>query len=116
MYSLSSPGFQRTECVQAIDSAATKDPSIRTELRKPTIFSDAISAMLKSPVADINGNLELDEDYLRREHGVHDFSHYALVPGSSPRRIMPASLPDLSVAEQDDEGKKMDSSKMRSKL
>jgi len=72
--------------------------------------------MLRVPAATINGNLELDEDYLRREHGVTDFSHYALVSGANPRRIMPAILPDLSVAEQDDEGNKMDSSKMRSKL
>lgn len=72
--------------------------------------------MLKSPAASINGKLELDEDYLRREHGVTDFSRYALVPGATPRRIMPAVLPDLSVAEQDDEGNRMDSSKIRSRL
>jgi len=72
--------------------------------------------MLKSPIATINGNLELDEDYLRREHGITDFSHYTLVPGANPRRIMPAVLPDLSVAEQDDEGHRMDSAKRRSKL
>jgi len=108
--------FLPLNTIQAIDSAATKDPSIRQELRNPSIFSDAISAMLKSDVATINGNLELDEDYLRREHGVGDFSHYALVPGANPRRIMPAVLPDLRVAEQDDEGNKMDSAKTRSKL
>lgn len=42
-----------------------------------------------------------------------DFSKYALVPGSTPRRIMPAKLPDLSVAEEDDEGVRVDSVKIR---
>lgn len=40
---------------------------------------------------------------------MQDFSKYSVVPGSSPRRIMPAVLPDLTVAEQDDEGVRMDS-------
>jgi hypothetical protein len=44
---------------------------------------------------------------------VTDFSKYSVVPGTSPRRIMPAEFPDLSVKEQDDEGKRMDSTKLR---
>jgi hypothetical protein len=68
--------------------------------------------MLRSPPESVNGCLELDEDFLRRT-GVTDFSKYALVPGSSPRRIMPAKLPDLTVAEQDDEGRRMDSTQLR---
>lgn len=68
--------------------------------------------MLRQPNATaINGKLFLDEDYLREHGGVTDFSRYAVVPGSSPRRIMPAVLPDLTVAEQDDEGIRMDSSR-----
>jgi hypothetical protein len=58
--------------------------------------------------------LLLDEDFLRTR-GVTDFSKYALVPGSMPRRIMPATLPDLTVAEQDDEGRRMDSTVLRRK-
>ncbi len=57
---------------------------------------------------EVNGELLLDEDFLRTK-GVSDFSKYALVPGSTPRRIMPAKLPDLTVEEQDDEGRRMDS-------
>jgi hypothetical protein len=68
--------------------------------------------MLKSPTQKVNGCLELDEDFLRTT-GVTDFSKYALIPGSSPRRIMPATLPDLTVAEQNDEGRRMDSTKLR---
>lgn len=101
---------------QAIESAATDkfsrtDPEEARDLRKPTIFSDAILEMLKAPAAVVNGQLELDEDFLRRHAGVTDFSGYSVVPGSAPRRIMPVELPDLSVKEQADEGKRHDSSK-----
>ncbi len=101
----------------AIESAATKqftdkDPEYVRDLRKPTIFSDAILAMIKAPGPVVNGQLALDEDFLRRHAGVTDFSEYSVVPGTSPRRIMPAELPDLTVKEQDDEGMRTDSSKL----
>ncbi|KAI2785902.1 hypothetical protein POX_h09664 [Penicillium oxalicum] len=102
----------------AIESAATEfnnsdDKSYKNDLRKPTIFSDAILAMLRAPPARVNGLLDTDEDFLREECGVTDFSKYAVIPGSTPRRIMPAKFPTLEVAEQDDEGKRMDSAKTR---
>jgi hypothetical protein len=68
--------------------------------------------MIRSPASEVNGSLELDEDFLRTK-GVTDFSKYALIPGTSPRRIMPAKLPDLTVAEQDDEGRRIDSTKLK---
>lgn len=81
----------------AIESAATehftkKDPSYAKDLRKSTIFSDAILAMLKSPTEVVSGKLELDEDFLRAHAGLsdEDFLKYSVVPGTSPRRIMPA--------------------------
>lgn len=106
--------------IQAIESAATeqftkKNPDEEKDLRKPTIFSDAILAILRSPAAKVNGELVLDEDFLREHSGVTDFSKYSVIPGSSPRRIMPAKLPDLTVAEQADEGKRVDSA-TKSKL
>lgn len=102
-----------TDSVQAIESAATQNPQTdRAELRKPTIFSDAILAIVNAPTKDVNGRCVLDEDFLR-EQGVTDFEKYSLVPGTSPRRIMPASFPDLRVAEEDDEGRRMDSSLLR---
>lgn len=70
-------------------------------------------AILRAPPDVVSGELLLDEDFLREHAGVTDFDKYALVPGSSPRRIMPAKLPDLSVAEQDDEGRRVDSTKSR---
>ena len=70
--------------------------------------------MLKAPVSQVNGSLELDEDFLRNHCGVTDFSKYSLIDGSTPRRIMPAKFPTLEVAEQNDEGQRMDSSKARS--
>ncbi|KAK5664017.1 hypothetical protein OQA88_231 [Cercophora sp. LCS_1] len=102
----------------SIESAATeqftkKDPGFAKDLRKPTIFSDAILAMLRAPAGVVNGQLELDEDFLRRYAGVTDFSNYSVVPGAEPRRIMPAELPDLTVKEQDDEGMRHDSAKDR---
>jgi NAD(P)-dependent dehydrogenase (short-subunit alcohol dehydrogenase family) len=97
----------------AIESAATQNSQTdRSELRKATIYSDAILAMLRSPTEDVNGLLDTDEDFLRKK-GITDFSKYTLVPESNPRRIMPAQFPDLTVAEQDDEGRRMDSTKLR---
>ena len=101
----------------AIESAATTGLSAEQakDLRKPTIYSDAILAMLRAPVPEVNGCLELDEDFLRKM-GVSDFEKYNVVPGSSPRRIMPAEFPDLTVKEQDDEGRRMDSTKLRPRM
>lgn len=68
--------------------------------------------MLKSPATEVNGLLDLDEDFLRKK-GVTDFSKYNVVPGATPRRIMPAEFPGLEVAEQADEGRRTDSVKLR---
>ncbi|PWY89971.1 short chain dehydrogenase family protein [Aspergillus heteromorphus CBS 117.55] len=104
----------------AVESAATeRNPAnvdSRANLRKPTIFSDAILGILNTPAHVVNGLLALDEDFLRQYCGVTDFSKYAVVPGTSPRRMVPKELPVLEVAEQDDEGVRMDSAKGRSKL
>ncbi|RDW78434.1 putative hydroxysteroid dehydrogenase-like protein 2 [Coleophoma crateriformis] len=102
----------------SIESAATgqitkTDPSANKDLRKPTIYSDAILAMLRAPAKDVNGLLATDEDFLREHEGITDFSKYSLVEGAVPRRIMPAEFPDLTVAEQADEGRRTDSTKMR---
>jgi hypothetical protein len=103
---------------QAIESAATQhftgtSTDDLVDLRRATIFSDAILGIVRAPAQQVNGELFLDEDFLRDFCGVADFSKYAVVPGASPRRIMPAKLPDLSVAEQDDEGKRMDLAKSK---
>ncbi|KAF1948323.1 NAD(P)-binding protein [Byssothecium circinans] len=101
----------------AIQSAATQglDREQASDLRKPTIYSDAIVAMLRATVSEVNGQLELDEDFLRKK-GVTDFQKYNVVPGSTPRRIMPAEFPDLTVKEQTEEGRRMDSAKLRSRM
>ncbi|OJZ89616.1 hypothetical protein ASPFODRAFT_128153 [Aspergillus luchuensis CBS 106.47] len=101
----------------AVESAATEmnpandGDSRKADLRKPTIFSDAILGILNTPAHIVNGLLALDEDFLRDYCGVTDFSKYAVIPGSNPRRMMPKEMPVLEVAEQDDEGVRMDSSK-----
>jgi NAD(P)-dependent dehydrogenase (short-subunit alcohol dehydrogenase family) len=104
----------------AIQSAATEqftraDPAELNDLRLPTVFSDAVLAILKAPRHVVNGQLLLDEDFLREHAGVADFAKYSLVPGAEPRRIMPARLPDLTVEEQNDEGKRYDSSEKENK-
>lgn len=102
----------------AIESAATaqitaRDASEAKDLRKPTIFSDAILAMLNAPTSTVNGLLDLDEDFLRIHLGVEDFSKYSVVEGATPRRIMPKRFPDLRVDEHDDEGKRVESAQLR---
>jgi hypothetical protein len=67
--------------------------------------------MLRAPAEEVNGLIDTDEDFLRRQ-GVSDFSRYSVVPGASPRRIMPSKFPVLEVAEQDDEGRRVDSTKL----
>ena len=104
----------------AIESAATaqitkRNPEEGRDLRKPTIFSDAILAMLKAPTEVVNGLLDLDEDFLRREEGMTDFGKYSVVEGASPRRIMPKVFPRLEVEEQGDEGKRVESNALRGK-
>lgn len=69
--------------------------------------------MLKAPTAVVNGLLDLDEDFLRRYCGVSDFSKYSLIEGSDPRRVMPIRFPTLSVEEQDDQGKRVNSLELR---
>ena len=98
----------------AVESAATVNinASERRDLRKPTIFSDAVIAMLKAPTEVVNGLLDLDEDFLRREAGVTEFGGYSVVEGAEPRRIMPRSFPTLEVEEQEDEGRRVESDKL----
>ncbi|KAK1773906.1 hypothetical protein QBC45DRAFT_426487 [Copromyces sp. CBS 386.78] len=105
----------------AIESAATAkqmtnkanqgQEELRRDLRKPEIFSDAILGILEAPAEKVNGELLLDEDFLREQCGVTDFDKYSVIEGAKPRRIMPKILPDLRVEEQDDEGVRYDSAK-----
>jgi len=67
--------------------------------------------MLRAPTKEVNGLIDTDEDFLHR-HGVSDFSKYSVMLGSSPRRITPAQFPVLEVAEQDGEGRRVDSTKL----
>ncbi|KAK3179054.1 hypothetical protein OEA41_001193 [Lepraria neglecta] len=102
----------------AIESAATaqitaRDPAEGKDLRKASIFSDAVLAMLRAETKVVNGLLDLDEDFLRRECGITDFGKYSVVEGARPRRIMPKVFPTLEVEEQEDEGRMVDSSKLR---
>jgi hypothetical protein len=96
----------------AVQSAATGSVGDERDLRTPEIFADAVMAILNAPAEEVNGSLLLDEDFLRKK-GVTDFGRYSVVPGATPRRIMPMEFPDLRVKEHDDEGVRADSTKMR---
>lgn len=113
-------GFRGGVCsiwpAAGIVSAATEftRPGSRIELRKPEIFADAVLAILQCvEVARWNGKAWLDEDYLRELKGVREFGGYSVVEGREVRRIMPRKLPVLEVEEEDDEGDRMDSVKLR---
>ena len=99
-----------------IISAATEfsRPGSRVDIRKPTIFADAIIAILEErDVARINGKAWLDEDWLRELRGMTNFLGYSVTEGMEVRRIMPMKLPILEVEEEDDEGDRMDSVQLR---
>lgn len=107
----------------AIQSAATKqfekrDPDELKDLRKPTIFGDAVLEILKAKKEIVNSRCLVDEDWLRESKGWgdEDMAKYSLVPGTKPRRIMPKSFPTLEVEEQADEGRRYDSANDKAKL
>jgi citronellol/citronellal dehydrogenase len=54
--------------------------------RKPDILVDCVLRLVQKEPSSLTGQALLDEDFLRAE-GVTDFSSYACVPGTEPRRI-----------------------------
>jgi len=70
-------------------------------MRKPTIFADACLAIAEEKTEKYNGQALIDDDLLR-ETGVTDFVQYRCDPDQEPPRIMPAKLPSLLVAEEND--------------
>jgi citronellol/citronellal dehydrogenase len=74
--------------VTLIESQASINWNLGTpaDWRKPDILVDCVLRLVQKEAAEITGQALLDEDFLRGE-GVTDFSHYACVPGSTPRRL-----------------------------
>ena len=108
----------------AVESAATNSTlsltdeekeEKRKDLRKATVFADAVMAVLRAPANVVNGLLDTDEDFLQRVGKVTDFDRYAVVEGATPRRMMPKFFPDLTVEEQADEGTRVDSREIEKK-
>ena len=58
----------------------------RENWRKPDILVDCVLRLTQKDPSQITGQALLDEDLLRAE-GVTDFSSYACVPGTNPRRM-----------------------------
>jgi citronellol/citronellal dehydrogenase len=59
---------------------------IPEEWRKPDILVDCVLRLTQKEPGEVTGRALLDEDFLRCE-GVTDFSGYACVPGTDPRRL-----------------------------
>jgi citronellol/citronellal dehydrogenase len=74
--------------VTLIESQASINWNLGTpaDWRKPNILVDCVLRLLQKEPVELTGRALLDEDFLRSE-GVTDFSHYACVPGSTPRRL-----------------------------
>ncbi|OQO12836.1 hypothetical protein B0A48_02300 [Cryoendolithus antarcticus] len=59
----------------AVESAAAQNSKAdRAQLRKPTIFSDAIPAILEAPAETVTGQCLLDGNFLRSHVGVTHFA------------------------------------------
>jgi citronellol/citronellal dehydrogenase len=54
--------------------------------RKPDILVDCVLRLVQKEPLAVTGQALLDEDFLRAE-GITDFSAYACVPGTEPKRI-----------------------------
>jgi citronellol/citronellal dehydrogenase len=80
--------------VTIIESQASINHSLGTPTmwRKPDILVDCLLRIVQTEPAALTGKALLDEDYLRAE-GVTDFSGYACVPGTDPRRISWKAIP-----------------------
>mmetsp|Transcript_11937 Transcript_11937/g.33621 ORF Transcript_11937/g.33621 Transcript_11937/m.33621 type:complete len:303 (-) Transcript_11937:257-1165(-) len=90
----------------AIDSYVTREMGVTSDvLRSPAIFSDAVLAAAAAPKQVTNGQLLIDEDFLRDHCGIRDFSKYRCNPEVEPPRMMPVTFPSLRVQEEDDKPK-----------
>ena len=75
--------WPQTWIATAAIAAIAGDEGLK-QSRKPQIMADAAHAVLTKGI-DFTGRFLIDEAVLRGE-GASDFSHYAAVPGASPRR------------------------------
>ncbi|MBL8799716.1 MAG: SDR family oxidoreductase [Planctomycetia bacterium] len=76
--------------VTIIESQASINLGIgnREQWRKPDILVDCVLKLTAREPSSVTGQALLDEDFLRQE-GVTDFTGYACVPGTNPRRVWP---------------------------
>lgn len=71
--------------------------ALMKQSRKPEIMADAAHVMLCKPSREYSGNFAID-DLVLYEAGVRDFSHYAMVPGTTkfmPDFFVPDDTPQL---------------------
>lgn len=90
----------------AIESAVTQQMRVpRAVMRSPHIFADACVRLSElDPASAPRGEALLDEDFLRTQGWSDaDFVQYRCDPELEPPRMMPAVLPDLTVAEEEEQ-------------
>lgn len=71
--------------------------ALMKQSRKPEIMADAAHVILCKPSREYTGNFAID-DLVLYEAGVRDFSHYAMVPGTTkfmPDFFVPDDTPQL---------------------
>ena len=72
--------WPRTTIATAAITWLMGDNSVKNA-RKPEIMADAAYELFGTPPGQITGQHLLDEDFLRSRGKIHDFDHYACVPG-----------------------------------
>ncbi len=67
----------------AIDTAAVRNilPVDPKNCRKDTIMADAAYLLTQQKASETTGNFFIDEDFLREQGGIADFTNYACEPG-----------------------------------
>lgn len=71
--------------------------ALMNQSRKPEIMADAAHVILCKPSREYTGNFAID-DLVLYENGMRDFSHYAVVPGTTkfmPDFFVPDDTPQL---------------------
>jgi citronellol/citronellal dehydrogenase len=67
----------------ATAAVATYFPQAMAASRKPSVMADAAYLIVTGSSRETTGNFFIDEEVLRG-HGVTDFTHYAVTPGTEP--------------------------------
>lgn len=96
----------QSQATAALEANLEKSGGAGRYLRKATIWADTILKILDDEGKEqIEGRALIDDDYLRERWGFkdEDLVQYRLDPAVEPKRAVPKILPDLTVAEENEE-------------